>query len=166
MGASNDHVADLIQARRIEVVDANGRTMVRLGEDGGQGFAAMLDAVGNYKVQLSALMPGGTLVLKNQRGKELVVVGADSAGNGSVRTSNAAGGDLVELGASEGAGLVATYDAAGREHVKLGTTHSGAGAVTTFGGEGGRLISITATTKGDGLIAAFDDGGRVRSSWP
>ena len=64
MGASNDRVADLIQARRIEIVDGGGRALVRLGEDGGQGFAAMLDALGNYKVQLSALMQGGTLVLK------------------------------------------------------------------------------------------------------
>jgi hypothetical protein len=38
--------------------------------------------------------------------------------------------------------------------------------MTTFNSDGARLLSLTATTKGDGLIAAFAPGGRVRASWP
>ena len=40
------------------------------------------------------------------------------------------------------------------------------GAVTTFAADGHRLCSLTATTTGDGLLAAFDSSGRVRASWP
>ena len=165
MGASNG-VFDLVQARRIEVVDSDGHALVRLGELDGLGYAAVLDPLGNYKVQLNALAQGGTIALKNQKGQELVVLGHDSAGNGNVRTASASGGPLVALGAGESAGLVATYDSTGKEHVKLGTTYSGAGAMTTFNSSGARLISVTANTKGDGLIAAFEPGGRVRASWP
>ena len=163
LGASG---GDVVRARRIEVVDGAGRPLVVLGENDGHGFAALLDAFGNFKVHLAEQIAGGTLLLKSQRGEELVALGYDTGGNGHMRTATAAGNALIEFGAGEGAGAIITYDNASHEHVKIGTTHSGAGAVTTFRADGTRLVSLTATTRGDGLVAAFDNGGRVRASWP
>jgi len=143
VGASGN-VANVVTARRMEIVDAAGHPVVALGEDNGHGFVALLDGAGNFKVHLAEQTAGGTITLKNQRNQDLVVMGSDDGG----------------------AGAIVTYDNGAREHVKIGTTHSGAGAVTTFGGDGARLISMTATTTGDGLVATFDRSGRVRASWP
>jgi len=143
VGAS-DGAANRIQARRIEIVDSAGRPVVVLGEENGRGYAALLDAFGNFKVHLADQIAGGTLVLKNQRNQDIVSLGYDA----------------------DGAGAIVTYDKASHEHVKLGTTHSGAGALTTFAADGTRLVSVTATTTGDGLVAAFDRNGGVKASWP
>jgi hypothetical protein len=143
LGAS-DGVVNLIQARRIEIVDAAGHPLVVLGEK----------------------TEGGTLLLKNQRNQDLVSLGYDADGNGHIRTTSAAGSALTDIGAGDGAGAIVTYDRASREHVKLGTTQTGAGALTTFAADGTRLISLTATTTGDGLVAALGSNGGVRASWP
>jgi hypothetical protein len=165
-GASGDDTPDVLRAQRVEIVDASGKPMVVLGQQNGFGFAALLDSLGNYRIQLNALLPGGTVTVKNARGHELLMLGHDADGNGNIRTSSANGSLLAEVGASDNRGTMITYDSAGHEHVKLGTTYGGAGAVTTFNAQGSRLIALTASTKGDGIIAAFDPNGRVRSSWP
>jgi hypothetical protein len=166
LGASSGDVANVITARRIEIVDSAGRPVVALGQADGHGFVALLDALGNFKVHLAEQIAGGTIAVKGQRNEDLVVLGYDAGGNGNVRTASASGNTLVSIGAGEGAGAVITYDNGAREHVKIGTTHSGAGALTTFAADGARLVSMTATTTGDGLVAAFDRNGGVRASWP
>jgi hypothetical protein len=165
-GARGNEIADLVQARRIQVVDDEGRPLVVLAHEAGRGVAALLDAAGNWKVQLDAGSAGGTVATKAAHGGELVFLGVDDQGNGTVRTESAAGGLLAALTAAEGRGAVITYDGSGREHVKIATAYGGAGSVTTFSGDGRRLMQITAATDGDGLLAAFRPDGGVRARWP
>ena len=167
MGARSDEIMDVSRARRFEVVAANGQMLAVLGQDDGQGNLALLDAAGNWKVQLHALLAGGTVTLKNTGGQALVRLGFDGDGNGAVRTSTRDGASLVALSSSEGGrGAVTTFGADGQELVTLSTTQGGSGAVTTFDPAGHRLVGITATTTGQGVIAAYDTNGRVRKSWP
>jgi hypothetical protein len=147
-------VPDVIQAKKFEVVNAEGKVVVRmdsvLHQGTHYGFVTTLNGKGQTLVVLGVTAGEGLVKTENGKGGRLVSLGATTDGNGSVTTENGKGGKLVELGATtDGNGLVETQNGKGQTLVVLGVTTDGEGAVKTENGKGGRLVLLGATTDGE-----------------
>ena len=112
-------VPDVIQAKKFEVVNDEGKVIVLMNSVFHQGE--------HY----------GFVTTQNGKGQALVELGATTEGEGLVTTRNGKGGTLVELGVTTGGnGLVKTQNGKGQTLVKLGATTDGEGVVQTQNGKG------------------------------
>ena len=115
---------DVIQSKKFEVVNGEGKVIVELSNLIGGGA------------------DNGMLVTRTSAGKTLVELGATNDGEGKVVTRNSQGQTLVELTAnSDGKGMVTTENGNGKTLVIIGTNSNG-GAVQTQNGRG----KVTSTT--------------------
>ena len=92
VGTSMQTVPDVIQAKKFEVVNDEGKVIVKLGNLVGGG------------------VDNGILVTRNSKGQTLVELGVIEGGNGADRTQNGKGQTLVELGAGPDGGFVTTIE--------------------------------------------------------
>ncbi len=104
----------MIQAKKFEVVNDEGKVIVKLGNLVGGG------------------VDNGILVTRKSKGQTLVELGVIEGGNGADRTQNGKGQTIVELGVTEGGnGSVTTKNGKGQTLVELGAGPDG-GFVTTI----------------------------------
>lgn len=113
---SRDDVANIIRARRIEVVAEDGRPAVILGMTaGGTGTVTTLDSKNN----------------------KIVTLGVTRGGEGAITTGNGKGNDLVKIGVTtEGEGVLITNNAEGRKLIEIGVTVDGQPKLYTFKPDG------------------------------
>lgn len=97
---AGDDVANIIRARRVEIVSSEGRPAIVLGMTaGGTGTVTTLDAKENKIVSLGVTRGGeGTITTGSGKGNELVKVGVTTEGEGVLITNNAEGKKLIEIG--------------------------------------------------------------------
>lgn len=163
MGASG--VSEIVQARRIEVLDEGGRPLVSLEARDGRGVLELRSEERQLAVMLSTGPDGGALALYDERGHEVVGIGAARDG-GLVEGSDASGRTLWRLASgAAGGGALATYGAGGAALVELGSTGDGDGSVTTHDAKGSPLVALTASERGGGRVVAYD-GGKPDATWP
>ena len=105
---TSQSVPDVIQAKKFEVVNDDGKVIVELSNLEGGG------------------VDNGMLVTRTSEGGRLVALGA-SPGGGVVETQNGKGRTLVTLGASPSGGVVQTQNGKGQTLVELGATTDGEG---------------------------------------
>ena len=113
-------VPDVIQAKKFEVVNDEGKVIVELSNliGGGvdNGMLVTRTSKGQTLVKLSAGPSGGAVVTENGKGQILVELTGSPEGNGMVRTENGKGQTLVELTATpNGEGVVQTQNGKGVE---------------------------------------------------
>jgi hypothetical protein len=143
-------VPEVMQAKRFEVVNDDGKVMVLLNsmEHDGETF--------------------GFVKTQNGQGGTLVTLTANAEGNGFLKTQDGNGGTLVAISATVGGeGVVKTQNGKGQILVQLGTTVEGEGMVKTQNGQGGTLVKI-GTYKGvrGGYVETFDQRGAPTSEIP
>ena len=143
-------VPDVIQAKKFEVVNGEGKVIVELSNLSGggvdNGMLVTRNSAGKTLVILAASSAGGMVITENGKGKRLVQLTANSYGHGLVRTENGEGGILVDLAStSEGSGMIATENGNGGVLVKLSAGGPGIGTVTTKNGKGQTVVELTAS---------------------
>jgi hypothetical protein len=94
---SGGQVPDTIQARKFEVLDKNGKILVRLSELDGLGSVTTYTPAGEILVDLVPTKSGaGGIVLYNGKGKQTMVMTDVTGGGGSVQCGRGAG-DAAEV---------------------------------------------------------------------
>ena len=140
-------VPDVIQAKKFEVVNDEGKVIVLIESVFSKG-----EHYGFVKTQ-------------NGKGGALVELGVTSGGNGMVKTQNGKGQILVELGATtKGYGAVETQNGKGQRLVGLGTNQMG-GTVICTNAIGKNVAMIGARQEdGSGVVLTTDPAGKEFTS--
>ena len=100
---SSQRVPDVVQAKRIEIVNDAGSTVGVFTSD----------------------VDGGLLQLSDEHGGLSHVLTVLPSGEGQLMTKNGKGQTLVRLGAGPGGGMIVTEDGKGKTLVELGITTAG-----------------------------------------
>ncbi|MBY0274678.1 hypothetical protein K2Z84_05000 [Candidatus Binatia bacterium] len=162
MGAGG---SDLVQARRIEVVDGSGKALLVLEARDGRGVLELQSEMGQRAGMLTTTPDGGAFGIYDERGHEVVTLGAAGDG-GLVETTTAGGKTLVQLGAgAAGGGALSTFAATGKRLVEIGATADGEGTVATFDARGAPLLALAAGDHGSARIVAYQ-GVKQQAVWP
>ena len=140
-------VPDVIQAKKFEVVNDEGKVIVELSNLKGGG------------------VDNGKLVTRTSEGQTLVKLSAGSGG-GTVRTENGEGQTLVRLSSSpDGEGTITTENGKGQTLVTLSSSPDGEGVVITQNGKGQNLVKLE-VYEGGGIIMTINDKGEITSIIP
>lgn len=184
-------VPDVIQAKKFEVVNDEGKVLVQLGSlktnDYELGFITTRNRDGRSLVNVAATEDGnGSVTVKNGKGGLLVGVGSCPSGGiietqngnggrlvsiscnpsgGFVTTENGKGGKFVSLGIAKGSGAI-TVDNGKRENFVLLGAFNGRGYVATSNAKGEALVELTANLGGKGVVITSDGNGARTSQTP
>jgi hypothetical protein len=135
-------VPDVIQAKKFEVVNDEGTTVVTLRSSKGAGVITNLDQMGRR-----------TFIVSNTEGK-------DGMSQGQARTLGSNGKSLVRIGSTDnGEGVLSTHGGEGRQVVRIGVL-KGSGIITISDRDGDALASIAEGLEGGGVFTAFEDNGQ------
>ena len=139
-------VPDVIQAKKFELVNDEGRVRARLFLTGGQeGLSAMLqmhEKGGMPVVQVSTNSQGGQLEFFNGKGKNSVSLNTRSSG-GSLQVRNEAGQRAARLKAgSHGGGELEIRNKDSQGVVGIGADHSGDGLLRLGNSKGDITASL------------------------
>ena len=169
-----DTVPDVIQTRKLEIVDDLERVLVTLqGGPQGSGVVETFDETGDLVVALSGVHVGnehhGMVTTYNGNGQELVAVGSGRGGIGVITTFNRNGRKLVRLDANKtGEGMVTTYDRRGRALAALGAAQDDkvdriirARGFEVVDDQNRTLVRLRYSAQGSGEVATFDQNGRL-----
>src|SRR5690606_30713232 len=121
MGAGGGEV---VQARRIELVDGSGKALITLAARDGRGAIELQSEEGQRALLISNTPEGGALALYDERAHPVVTLGADSDA-GLVEVSSASGQTLLRLGDGVAGGALSTFAIGGKPLVQLGATADG-----------------------------------------
>jgi hypothetical protein len=145
MGARSSDIADVVRARRIEIVSESGTPTV----------------------VLQTASTGGTVWTRNEAEEMLAVIGATATGGGAISTYDGMGRKSISFGATKyGTGAISTFSPTGAALVRIAATSTGAGTVSTYNDRGEGLLSLSTTDDGAGIIASFTRNGAVKKQWP
>jgi hypothetical protein len=135
--------AEVIRAKRFEVVDDSGRPWLVLAKTESAGSLAVLDQAGKLLVTISGTPDGsGLLAIANNEGKRLIELsGKANEGAGVLNVFANDGEVAISLLAAENAGLVQTL--------------IGKKPTVMLGG-----------VKGVGVVATFDEEGKLKDTLP
>ena len=130
-------VPDVIQAKKFEVVNDEGKVIVELSnvQGGGvdNGFVLTRNSVGQTLVKLGVTSGGQGLVrTENGKGQTLVILGVNTVGKGLVQTENGKGQTLVQLSSSPVGGKVMCSNATGKGVAGIMAIPDGSGVVVTM----------------------------------
>ena len=169
-----DTVPDVIQTRKLEIVDDLQRVLVTLqGGPQGSGVVETFDETGDLVVALSGVQVGnehhGMVTTYNGNGQELVAVGSGRGGTGVITTFNRNGRKLVRMDANKtGEGMVTTYDRRGRALAALGAAQNDkvdriirARGFEVVDDQNRTLVRLRYSAQGSGEVATFDQNGRL-----
>jgi hypothetical protein len=143
---NSQSVPDVIQAKKFEVVNDEGKVIVLMESVFSKG-----EHYGFVKTQ-------------NGKGQTLVKLGVTTDGEGVVETQNGKGGTLVALTASDGGGFVATQNGKGQALVELGSSPMG-GKILVSNTVGKGVLGMGGNPEdGSGVIVTFDSAGEEITS--
>jgi len=192
-GASDSTVADIVRARRIQLVGGDGdaqlladlagdgkgdaqlvlyshegRPLVELKPRAGDGVVRTYNVGGYPLVELGVTgAHEGELAVYNHDGHRLVYARPTEAGSGAVFTLNEEGFGLIELGAREdGRARVRMLDGKGRLLAAMDSTQEGAGSLTSYNIAGHRVAALDSKPNGKGRVVAYDGAGNLTNEWP
>ncbi|MEN9570364.1 MAG: hypothetical protein RL172_1595, partial [Bacteroidota bacterium] len=121
---NNSQVPEKITAKAFEVVDANGKPLVKLSAYNGSGAISTLNAQGQYLVDVIANNTGfGNINVYDGKGKATVQLYNTKGGGGAVSIKNVFGQDAVKLGLmTSGSGHIGVNNSSGNALLWLGET--------------------------------------------
>jgi len=109
-------VPDVIKAKKFEVVNGEGQTVVELGSNKAGGVVGIGHRDGHRLVELMSHLEGGTVSILDRQKRTLVLIGVNEHGSGALQTRNNKGQTLVSLATSlTGAGTVSTENGEGQK---------------------------------------------------
>ena len=118
-------VPDVVQAKKFEVVNDEGKVFVRISGSSTQPNS------------IKSIQQGGMISTYNTQGEALILMGMNNHGSGGIQTMNNKGHTLVSLATTtDGKGMVLTANGKGGTLVELGATSDGEGVVQTQNGKG------------------------------
>jgi hypothetical protein len=152
-------VPDVIQAKKIEVVNDDGKVLVQLGnlKGGGvdNGRLVTRNSADEILVELSANGAGGACIVRNKGGRKVAYFNATERG-----------GSLSIRGKDGGSGSSINIDKDGNGSIEvLGVTPAG-GSIRTVNGDYSLLVVIAASEDGGGLVETQNGKGVVTSQSP
>jgi len=160
LAAQNDapDVTDVIQAKRIEVVDDNGRLVFAAAADALGGRVDIWTNDGQNVFRASSNDKGGDMNVWNRDGTTVFAAfSGDEGGEFGMWSEN--GIRTFRLASTETGGLMTIADVTGETVVAASAKPEG-GAVEITGITGGPAVSITADSGGSGQIVAFGTAGK------
>ena len=127
-----------LRVQRLEVVDENGKAVIKLGSVDNNGSIETYNASGNLIIGITSSVDG----------------------EGAINTYNANEKQIIRLGSTtDGEGTVSTFDSDGKQIVQISSTVNGEGSVSTYNNEGYEIVKLTSTTNGDGYISTSNHEG-------
>ncbi|MDE0635586.1 MAG: hypothetical protein OXI43_07015 [Candidatus Poribacteria bacterium] len=171
-------VSDEIVTRKIRVVNAEGETIVAVGDIGGDGSIFVNNKEGKRNVAIGSL-GGGWLSIHPEDGglgiiirtggnkpvmeffngsQTILLLGAAEDG-GSVVTANNAGKIVAGMNATDEGGIVRTHNNAGKIVALMAAADGKGGIMGTLSNEGEPLVLIDSTKDG-GLVKTYNNTGK------
>ena len=160
-GGAN-HVADVIQIKRLEVINKKGVAVVTLESDQRGGRILTTTTDGNLLFETG----GGEISLYNGQGQKLARLSATKNGEGMLATYNHNGEGVIALGATnDGKGAFTTYNGEGQKLVSISATDHG-GAISVWSGAGQAVSTIRTNENGEGEVGAWNQDGKGQKLTP
>lgn len=153
---------DTIRAKKLEIVDGEGRVAVSISCNDGDGCVETYNSHGNSIVILGSKDGRGWLGITNglQSDVAMVALTGSEVGGGAILTTNHSGQTLVEISATNtGAGCFAALNQEGHAVWETSTDVDGNGQMHVCNSAGKFLVAVTADEDGHGLVAVEDGGG-------
>ena len=145
MGFGKHQVPDKIQAKNFEVLNDEGKVMVRMGTFEGDGVVTTYRPSGEILADIVSTKSGaGGMVLYDGAGKQNLILTDVSGGGGSVRVNNSKGQTAVQIGRN------------GNQ----------AGSVTIKNQNEKSILLLTGDTAEAGAIIAYDNEGKQTGRVP
>jgi antitoxin component YwqK of YwqJK toxin-antitoxin module len=142
-------VPDVIQAKKFEVVNDEGRVFVLIS-----GSTTQPNSIKSHQ-------EGGIISTYNSQGETLILMGMNNHGSGAIQTKNKKGHTLVSLATTaDGKGMVLTENGKGGTLVTLGANKSQGGLITSYSGKGVALAAFGASPDGNGVAVTYDKEGK------
>lgn len=150
VAAGPSGIAELIQARNIEVVDAAGNPLISLTSNEMGGMMLVFNNQKSPVVVAGASPQGGTLGISNIEGNPVGLMESTELG-GSVSTKSYTGQTLAAFGVTPDGGAVLVNNNMGRNRVILKTKEEG-GQVDILSRNGKPVFSMLPYGVGGGLV--------------
>lgn len=137
-------VAEVIQAKKFELVDAKGKVMARIENYEGSGAVTTYNSDGKILVDLVPSKSGaGGIVVYNGKGAQNLVVTDVEGGGGSIRINNGSAATAVSLGRNNNqAGSITIYNKSGKAIGLITGDTADAGAVIMSNADGGQTARL------------------------
>ncbi|NNF42043.1 MAG: hypothetical protein HKN62_03160 [Phycisphaerales bacterium] len=154
---------DVIQTRRLEIVDDIGTVRLALGSNEEGGTLGVKDKLGRTIMLAGAGQHGGVLVVtRTETGQAAFTAGATRSG-GALQVFDASGVRVMDALATQDGGQLTIAAAgspgepgpgarAGRPAVRLQVASDGSGRVESFGDTGGPAVTLSAGVGGRGQV--------------
>jgi len=151
-----DEVADIIQARRFEVVDGQNRLVFAASASERGGQIDLWDVNGRNTLRLSNNDHGGDLALWSRRGFNVIGAFATNDG-GEIALWNSNGSRVLrQFGAGDG-GRIEVHDDQDRTQVTLSTSEAG-GSLAALNIEGTKVFEAGTNVEGAGTLTLHRNG--------
>lgn len=171
-------VSDEIVTRKIRVVNADGETIVTVGDIGGDGSILVNNKEGKRNVAIGSLGGGWLSIHPDDGGlgviirtgdnkpvmeffngsQTILLIGAAENG-GSVVTANNAGEIVAGMNATDEGGLVRTHNNAGKIVALMGADEEG-GIVLTHN-NAGQMVAFMGADEEGGIMANLNNAGEI-----
>jgi len=154
-------VPDVIQAKKFEVVNDEGKVVASFYANMGGGMLSVSNKDGEVVVGLGSdeVNGGGVLGINNKDGKIVAGIHADENG-GVARVLNNTFTEVVVISANANGGMVVTSNDKGGTLVTLGANKSEGGLITSYSGKGVALAAFGASPDGNGVAVTYDKAGK------
>ena len=163
-------IPEVIQARRFEVVNGDGKVVVELESWELGGKITTLSAKGLYRpsIALTHTDDGqGLLLVYNKDGKKLIYAGGGESGDGLLLVYTKDGKHLIYAGANKsGDGLLKVKSKNGNDRVAISGGLTGGGGISVLNKTGEEVVQIHADDYGMGYVGAFDRQGKGKVLQP
>lgn len=161
-------VADVIQAKRFEVVDDKGNVLVNLSQDNGKGTIKTYNQAGKKLVNITyTTNQEGFLSLEDGKGQEMMrLSSANDVGGGYIGIFNPSGKRTLILCNDESGGNVYVSNSDGNSRATMQCNSSAGGFLALYNSSGYTAVKLTQTSSGNGDVYVNNYNGdeRVRLS--
>jgi hypothetical protein len=161
-------VPDVIQARRFEVVDYDGRVLVTLSQDDGKGLIKTYNSAGKKLVNITyTTKQEGYLGIEDGLGKEMLRFSSSNEGGGGyISIYNPFGKRTVTLNNDDSGGNIYVSNSDGNTRATVQCNSSGGGFMGLYNSSGYTALKLSQTSSGNGdlYVNNYNGDERVRLS--
>ena len=165
---SYDTVPDVLQAKRVEVVDNNGNVLVSLNQDDGKGLIKTYNKEGKKLVNITyTTNQEGFLGLEDGKGQETLRFSSSSEGGGGyIGLYNPSGKRTLTLNNDNSGGNIYVCNSNGDTRATMQCNSSAGGFLGLYNFNGFTAVKLTQTSSGNGdlYVNSKDGDERVRLS--
>jgi len=160
---------DVLQARRIEIVDDYGKVYVRMEKNANGGYIENYNNNGKFTFNTNVHNTGhGQLYVGDGRGYSNLYVGESTAGGGYLGVLSDGNYYVAEMGNanSDGGGYLEVNDKYGNSKGTLFANKNGEGAMEFYNSNNTRIIYMGATTTSWGGLWLYNNYGQQVAKLP